>query len=231
MKYEMRPRPVVAAVAALLICVGSAIMPAQSAVLSEMSPSSGNAGTVVIITGDNFGTKKGASTVTIGGMPAVIRQWSDNRLAVAVPAGVAAGPAEVVVTIANVKEDYPGTFAVTLAGAMDSQSGAVAARQPASPPVMPAVVPRTSRASARKLTVALTDSPEGRAAEKEPVRVAAAPRATLYHAATVGRPGADPPATATVAKPAAGLPASEQPVPPPPSRDPDSETTRMESRP
>lgn len=196
MNCLVRPRPGVAANAFLFLCLGwasvfcagPASLHAQATVLSEMSPSSGNAGTVVIITGENFGTRKGASTVTFGGVAATIRQWSDSKVVVAVPAGVAAGPAEVVVTIANLKEDYPGTFAVMQAGVAEPAQGTVAAGQAPAP----AVTPRTNRGNARKLTVALGDPPARPGGEKRPVTAAATAGAKAEVAANAGGAGADP---------------------------------------
>jgi hypothetical protein len=84
----------------------------QDLVLSTMSPSVGAPGTQVTIKGEKFGTEKGHSTVMFSGVVATVNRWTKDAIVVTVPTTVVPGPAEVVVTIDKVKEDYPGVFTV-----------------------------------------------------------------------------------------------------------------------
>jgi serine protease len=57
--------------------------------ISSISPSSGNAGTIVTLNGFLFGTSQGTSSVSFGGVPATeYVSWSDSKIVVKVPAGV-----------------------------------------------------------------------------------------------------------------------------------------------
>jgi hypothetical protein len=67
--------------------------------ISNLSPSSGQAGTVVTISGSNFGTAQGNSTITFNGVNAVPNNWSDTSIDVPVPAAATTGP--VVVTVSG----------------------------------------------------------------------------------------------------------------------------------
>lgn len=68
-----------------------------SPTITQLSPSSGMAGTWVTITGTNFGSAQLASTVTFNGLSAIAEIWSDNYLKVQVPEGATSG--NVVVTV------------------------------------------------------------------------------------------------------------------------------------
>ncbi len=57
-------------------------------VISGISPDSGASGTVVTISGDNFGTCRGASAVKFGATQAAISGWDNNTILTTVPAGV-----------------------------------------------------------------------------------------------------------------------------------------------
>jgi hypothetical protein len=67
--------------------------------IASLSPSSGRTGTQVTITGANFGTNQGASTVTFNGTPAVPLSWSSTSIVVPVPAGATTG--SLVVTVSG----------------------------------------------------------------------------------------------------------------------------------
>ena len=73
--------------------------------ISEMRPSQGPIGTLVVIKGENFGVYSeagdtpyyfdfvlGANGVEIGGVPAVIHRWSDDQIDVWVPFSAKSGP-------------------------------------------------------------------------------------------------------------------------------------------
>ena len=62
-----------------------------------ISPAYGSVGTVVTITGTNFGSTQGASTVSFNGTSATPSSWSANSITVAVPSGATTGPITVTV--------------------------------------------------------------------------------------------------------------------------------------
>ncbi|HXP87132.1 MAG TPA: IPT/TIG domain-containing protein [Bryobacteraceae bacterium] len=59
--------------------------------VSSLNPAAGPAGTAVTITGTNFGTTQGVSTVTFDGTAATPTSWSATSIVVPVPAGAASG--------------------------------------------------------------------------------------------------------------------------------------------
>jgi hypothetical protein len=65
--------------------------------ITSLSPTWGPAGTVVTITGTNFGATQGTSTVTFNGVPASPITWTATQITVAAPSGATSGP--VVVTV------------------------------------------------------------------------------------------------------------------------------------
>lgn len=65
--------------------------------ISGLSPSSGNTGTSVTVTGSNFGATQGASTVTFNGVAATPTSWSNTGITAPVPASATTGP--VIVTV------------------------------------------------------------------------------------------------------------------------------------
>jgi O-glycosyl hydrolase len=65
--------------------------------ITSLSPNSGAVGTAVTITGANFGTTQGTSTVTFGGVKAAPTKWSGTSIVAPVPAGAVTG--NVVVTV------------------------------------------------------------------------------------------------------------------------------------
>ena len=79
--------------------------------ITGVSPTSGAVGTTVTISGTNFGTSRGSSTVTFGGTPATtFSSWSATSIGVTVPTGATTG--NVVVTVSG----YPAmavNFTVT----------------------------------------------------------------------------------------------------------------------
>ena len=66
-------------------------------IVGSLSPNSGAVGAAVTITGTNFGTTQGSSTVTFNGTAAAATSWSSTSVAVTVPAGATTG--NVVVTV------------------------------------------------------------------------------------------------------------------------------------
>lgn len=80
--------------------------------ISNLSPASGAAGTTVTITGSNFGATKGTSTVKFGAATATTTAWSATSITATVPAGLAAGAANITVTV-NGTASNAAAFTVT----------------------------------------------------------------------------------------------------------------------
>jgi hypothetical protein len=72
-------------------------------VLSNLSPKGGSTGTSVTISGSNFGSAQGTSTVTFNGTLATATSWSPASIAVPVPTGATTGP--VIVTVAGLSSN------------------------------------------------------------------------------------------------------------------------------
>ncbi|HET7699053.1 MAG TPA: IPT/TIG domain-containing protein [Vicinamibacterales bacterium] len=69
----------------------------QPPTISALNPTSGIAGQQVTITGANFGSAQGSSTVRFNGVDATPTSWSGGSIVTTVPAGATTGP--VVVTV------------------------------------------------------------------------------------------------------------------------------------
>ena len=67
--------------------------------IASLSPTTGNAGTSVTITGGDFGASYGSSTVAFNGVSATPSSWSDASIAAPVPPNATSGP--VVVTVSG----------------------------------------------------------------------------------------------------------------------------------
>ncbi len=76
---------------------------ATAPILIALTPSFGFVNNVITISGANFGTTQGTSTVTFNNTPASVASWSDATLVVTVPTGATTG--NVVVTVAGVASD------------------------------------------------------------------------------------------------------------------------------
>ncbi len=81
-----------------LIGTGTAAPPTPN--ITSLSPTSGSVGTSVTISGANFGSTQGASTVTFNGTTATPTSWSATSIVVAVPTGATTG--NVLVTVGGV---------------------------------------------------------------------------------------------------------------------------------
>jgi len=73
-------------------------VPAPS--IASLNPTSGLVGTSVMITGTNFGTTQGTSTVKFSGIVATLTSWNATSIVAPVPAGATTG--NVVVTVGGV---------------------------------------------------------------------------------------------------------------------------------
>jgi hypothetical protein len=78
--------------------VSFTVLPTPS--ITSLSPASGPAGTSVTITGTNFGSTQGTSTVTFSGTTATPNSWSATSIVAPVPSGAMTG--NVVVTVSGV---------------------------------------------------------------------------------------------------------------------------------
>ena len=97
----------------LLVSVGGGIsngvlftVTSSNPSISNISPGGGVAGTVVTITGVNFGSSQGTSTVTFNGMAASPTNWSGTSISMPVPTGATTG--NVLVTVAGVASNTYG---------------------------------------------------------------------------------------------------------------------------
>jgi uncharacterized protein (TIGR03437 family) len=73
------------------------IYPTGSGPQLSLSPTSGAPGSIVVISGSNFGTTQG--TVLLNNSAASILQWSSSTIVFLVPAGATAGSVPVTVTV------------------------------------------------------------------------------------------------------------------------------------
>lgn len=79
--------------------VGGQIPPPPT--ITSVSPTSGSSGTIVTITGTNFGSSQGTSEVVLGGLgagaPPAVASWSDTTITLTVPDTATSGPLLVIV--------------------------------------------------------------------------------------------------------------------------------------
>ncbi len=66
--------------------------------IASLNPSSGAAGSSVIIAGTNFGASQGTGKVSFGGTPAVVSSWSNTSITAVVP-GLSPGAVSVIATV------------------------------------------------------------------------------------------------------------------------------------
>src|SRR5205823_3470433 len=81
--------------------VSFAVVPAPS--ISSLSPTSGAVGASVTISGSNFGSTQGTSTVSFNGTVATPTSWSATSIVAPVPSGATTG--NVVVTVSGVSSN------------------------------------------------------------------------------------------------------------------------------
>lgn len=79
---------------------GSTTMTILPPSITSLSPSAGGVGTLVTITGTNFGSIQGTSIVSFNGTAATPTSWSSSSITVPVPSGATAG--NVVVTVGGI---------------------------------------------------------------------------------------------------------------------------------
>ncbi|MFZ0636538.1 MAG: IPT/TIG domain-containing protein [Candidatus Acidiferrales bacterium] len=71
--------------------------------ISGVSPASATTGTAVTITGSNFGSSQGSSTVTFNGAAASVSSWGATAITCTVPAGATSG--SIIVTVGGVQSN------------------------------------------------------------------------------------------------------------------------------
>ena len=116
--------------------------------ISQLSPASGAVGTSVTISGSNFGTTQGSSTVQFNGTLASPSNWSASSIVAPVPAGATSG--NVVVTVSGVASNG-AAFTVS-----SSSAPAITGITPASGPVGTAVTISGSNFGATQGSSSLT---------------------------------------------------------------------------
>src|SRR5437763_3602371 len=96
---ETRPRRLLANSRISLLVVVITLVPSLYAApkISSLSPTSGNVGTSVTISGSGFGSTQGTSTVTFNGVTATPTSWSSSKIIAPVPSAATTG--NVVVTV------------------------------------------------------------------------------------------------------------------------------------
>jgi hypothetical protein len=96
--------------------IGSAVYTITNPAISSLSPTSGAVGSSVTITGTNFGSQQGASTVTFNGTAAnSITSWSSTSIVAVVPTGSTTG--SMVVTVNGLASNG---VSFTVVGSIDS---------------------------------------------------------------------------------------------------------------
>src|SRR6266436_4852257 len=92
----------------VLACAGRTL--AQAPTITSISPNSGAVGSSVAITGTNFGSAQGSSTITLNGTTALVANWSNTSIVAVVPANATSGLFSVTV---NGQTANSSSFSVT----------------------------------------------------------------------------------------------------------------------
>jgi hypothetical protein len=94
--------------------------------LTGISPSTGAQATSVVLSGANFGTSQGSSTVKFNGIAATVSAWSNTSITALVPAGAVTGSV-VVTTPGGTTSGQPFTLAAPSLASLTPTSGAAGA--------------------------------------------------------------------------------------------------------
>ena len=111
--------------AVLLGYLFPAICNAAAPTISSLSPTSGAVGTTVTISGSNFGSSQGSSTVTFNGTTASVISWGSSSIKATVPSAATTG--NVVVTVGGVASNGKSFTVVPHISSLTPSSGAVGA--------------------------------------------------------------------------------------------------------
>jgi YD repeat-containing protein len=93
--------------------------------ITSLSPTSGAVGDSITVTGTDFGTTQGSSTITFNGTSATPSSWSNTSITVSVPTGATSGP--VVTTVAGVAGNSVSFTVKPKITAIDPGSGSAGA--------------------------------------------------------------------------------------------------------
>jgi hypothetical protein len=108
--------------------------------ITNLNPTSGVVGTAVTITGTNFGSTQGTSTVTFNGTKATPANWNATSIAVTVPSGATTG--NVIVTVSGIASN-----GVSFTVVPDTTAPAVKVTAPASNASVSGTITITAMAS------------------------------------------------------------------------------------
>jgi RHS repeat-associated protein len=89
------------------VAITSGTMP----IISGITPTSGGIGTSVTISGSNFGSSQGASTINFNGVAATsITSWANNQIVAVFPSNATSGPVTVVANSIRSNGNFPFTL-------------------------------------------------------------------------------------------------------------------------
>jgi RHS repeat-associated protein len=92
--------------------VSSSSIANPAPVISSLSATEGPIGTQVVITGQNFGTTQGTSTVLLHGAAVTINSWSATSITITIPTGATSG--DLIVSVApSMNNSNPVEFTIT----------------------------------------------------------------------------------------------------------------------
>ena len=97
---------------ALLMFLSPLVVWCQTPQITQISPASGSAGTLVTITGSAFGANQGSGSVSIGGAAAPVGTWSDTQITATVASGAQTGAGSVLVTNGGALQSNAFSFTV-----------------------------------------------------------------------------------------------------------------------
>jgi RHS repeat-associated protein len=112
---------------AVLFLLFATVASATAPTISSLNPTSGAVGATVVISGSNFGSSQGSSTVKFNGTAATATAWGATSITATVPSGATTG--NVVVTVSNKASNGVGFSVVPAPGisSLSINSGAVGA--------------------------------------------------------------------------------------------------------
>jgi YD repeat-containing protein len=91
-------------------------LPQPPPTISSLAPSSGSVGTIVTVSGSNFGAMQGTSTITFNGVAATPSSWNAGSINAPVPSSATTGPVRVTV---NGAASNASTFTVLSSGTLN----------------------------------------------------------------------------------------------------------------
>ena len=110
--HPTRRAAIISAVVLFVLVVTASSSLFAAPIISNLSPTSGTSGTLVTVTGSGFGSTKGTSSVTFGGVVAQTNSWSSTSIIAVVPSNVS-GLINVQVTVSSVGSNTVALIAGT----------------------------------------------------------------------------------------------------------------------